>query len=54
MYAQKYVIGGFLNTFYWSSSEYSSNDVWVEHYNNGYQTYAGKIYAYSVRAARAF
>ncbi len=48
-------LGGFAKQAYWSSSEYSSNDVWYQHFNTGYQHFIGKaaeiVY---VRAVRSF
>ena len=50
-------IGGFGSTIYWSSTEKSRDDAWVEHFQwNGYQSYImTKIVGnYYVRAVRAF
>jgi hypothetical protein len=47
-------IGGFATNFYWSSSEYSSNHAWRQHFNLGNQTYYFKVNTYGVRAIRDF
>jgi hypothetical protein len=48
-------IGGFENTWYWSSSEFNSYCVWFLSHNSGYSDYAVyKIDSYSVRVIRAF
>jgi hypothetical protein len=47
-------IGGFADNYYWSSSEYSSDDAWVQYFFNGFQGYYNKNYSTRVRAVRAF
>jgi hypothetical protein len=37
---------------YWSSTEYSSQFAWYQHFNNGRQTYVQKLTDYRVRAIR--
>jgi hypothetical protein len=56
MYSNQQVrnIGGFLNTQYWSSSEYDAANVWHMGFGDGYVYYNGKIENYQVRAVRAF
>ncbi len=53
MNSQSGVIGGFVNNFYWSSSEKDSGSAWGLHFQYGYQ-YTGKASPYYVRAVRAF
>ena len=40
------------DTWYWSSSEYSSNSTWRQHFSNGNQDYNAKTYAYPCRLLR--
>ncbi len=47
-------IGGFINYYYWSSTEYGNNSAWRQYFYNGDQDYIDKLYADSVRAVRAF
>jgi hypothetical protein len=47
-------LGGFSNTYSWSSSEYSYENAWVQYFDLGYQFYNYKYCTYSVRPARAF
>jgi hypothetical protein len=55
LYLQKAVVGGFADYFYWSSSEYSVNDAWLQLFTNGYQVNGPKSTTYYyVRAIRAF
>ena len=54
LYLQKTVVGGFANSFYWSSSEEDVNFAWVEDFTNGNQATAYKFGANNVRAVRAF
>jgi hypothetical protein len=58
MYLQKTVIGGFINSTYWSSSEWFSSEsdqgAWEQSFTNGSQGYTFKFYTYHVRAVRAF
>lgn len=37
---------------YWSSTEYSSQFAWYQHFNDGRQSYAQKLTSYRVRAVR--
>ena len=56
LYQQNTVVGGFANSYYWSSSEDNSNNAWPQNFSNGSQYYNG-FYKYStlpVRAVRAF
>ncbi len=54
LYAQKDVVGGFASTFYWSSSEGGSNNVWLKSFDNGDQGDVNKNLTNGVRAVRAF
>jgi Protein of unknown function (DUF1566) len=54
MYLQKTVIGGFANSFYWSSSEYDAGDAWYQYFPSGTQLNGGKTNPTYVRAIRAF
>ena len=47
-------LGGLLAGIYWSSSEDSSGAAWYRAFSSGWQHPMTKIYAYRVRAARAF
>ena len=48
-------MGGFTNTWYWSSSQYSNYLAWSQYFSDGSQrNYLVKDYAHSVRAVRAF
>jgi len=49
------VLGGFTNTFYWSSSESCAHHVWSVYFTSGTtSTTYGKTYTFYVRAVRAF
>jgi hypothetical protein len=54
LYLQKTVIGGFINSTYWSSSEYNAYFALGQDFYNGNQLNASKIATGSVRAVRAF
>jgi len=49
-------IGGFVNGYYWSSTEGDSSSAWLQDFNNGYPdtNYKYNSLFYSVRAVRAF
>jgi hypothetical protein len=47
-------IGGFAPNYYWSSSEGSSYDAWLQNFSNGNQGSYRKDYSLRVRAGRAF
>ena len=56
IYLNKVAIGGFSNVEYWSSSEYTINNVWYFNFPTGH-AYPGlnnKNFTYRVRAVRAF
>jgi hypothetical protein len=46
--------GNFLTTWYWSSTELTSNQAWYLNFNVGNQSGNGKNGTYNVRAVRAF
>jgi len=55
LYLQKTVVGGFTNTYYWSSSESNNGNAWYQYFINGNQfNYFTKYTTYYVRAVRAF
>ena len=35
LYAQKSLVGGFVNEIYWSSSEFDTGDAWVQDFTDG-------------------
>jgi hypothetical protein len=49
-----YVVGGFGNSHYWSSSEVDSGNARGQSFSSGYQGVYTKNYTLSVRAVRAF
>ncbi len=54
MYIQKSVIGGFLSSNYWSSSEYSTYNAWRQNFNVGNKFNVTKYGSCYVRAFRGF
>jgi hypothetical protein len=54
LYQQKNVIGGFVNDFYWSSTEQDKNSAYGENFSDGYQHSYFKLDALYIRAVRAF
>jgi Protein of unknown function (DUF1566) len=55
MYLQKTVIGGFAGSFYWSSSESSADNAWLQNFGTGTQSAVSKSSGTTkVRAVRAF
>ena len=55
IYENKFGIGGFTDTYYWSSTQYDANGAWLQDYYNGNQYNASKSGTSSkVRAVRAF
>ena len=54
VYNQKSDIGGFANSYYWSSTEYDDSIAWIQDFSNG-NSYPHFEYVYgNVRAVRAF
>jgi len=47
-------VGGFADSYYWSSSAYSLQYAWEQNFINGSQGYTSKASSLSVRAVRAF
>jgi hypothetical protein len=55
LYLQKVIVGGFTNSFYWSSTELDSLNAWYRNFSNGTQNNGAKnLPSLSVRAIRAF
>jgi hypothetical protein len=55
LYINRVAIGGFTNSYYWSSLEYYSYAAWIQVFGNGNQNTEDKGSSYgSVRAVRAF
>jgi hypothetical protein len=56
LYLQKRTVGGFADysTYYWSSSESSATNAWLQVFINGFQSHSNKGYVSRVRAVRAF
>jgi hypothetical protein len=47
-------IGGFVNAYYWSSTEFDTSNAWDQYFTSGSQSYYDKNYSDNVRAVRAF
>ena len=54
LYAQKAVVGGFADDYYWSSIQDDSNYAWYQYFKRGARNDGSKDYAFRVRAVRAF
>ena len=54
MYKQRTAIGGFQDSWYWSSSQFNYSYAWYQNFLNGSQSYYAKDSACRVRAVRAF
>ena len=54
MYTQKAAILGFIDNYYWSSTEFSRDFAWRHDFSIDNQNYRGKVYEFNVRAVRAF
>jgi hypothetical protein len=54
LYLNKSAIGGFISTWYWSSSEYSDLQAWKVGFLNGSELYYGKNQENYIRAIRSF
>ena len=54
MYLQKIAIGVFASGYYWSSTELSTVQGWIQNFNLGSQSFSNKEATYYVRAVRAF
>ena len=57
MYKSKDAIGNFTNEYYWSSSEHSNFEGWLQNFETGNQAFTYKVFngiTYPVRAIRSF
>jgi hypothetical protein len=54
VYTQIGVLGNFLPSYYWSSSEHSGDLAWSVGFSSGVPDYRGKNFSLRVRAVRAF
>jgi len=54
LYHAKSAVGGFSDSYYWSSTEYSANNAWGQDFSTGNQGYGYKAGKLCVRAVRAF
>jgi len=54
LYLNKAIIGGFADDFYWSSSEHSSDNAWLQHVGIGDQDFTTKLMDARIRAIRYF
>ena len=54
LYINKVLIGGFVNTDYWSSSEFLNDSAWGQNFNNGNQANLNKGDGRHIRAIRSF
>jgi hypothetical protein len=52
MYEAKEEIKGFVDDFYWSSTEYRTTSAYGFRFGVGYASFTYKIYTYSVRAVK--
>ena len=54
LYQQRALVGGFTNSYYWSSSEYNAYDAWKQYFTNGNQFNNDKNFTFYVRCVRSF
>ena len=54
IYKQRRSIGGFIDTYYWSSTEVDNGGAWDQNFGDGSQGVNSKDYTDNVRAVRAF
>ena len=54
LYLNRVAVGGFASAYYWSSTESSSGNAWLQYFVNGAQYNPNKNATYRVRAIRAF
>ena len=47
-------LGGFVNSYYWSSSEKTSTSAWCQRFDTGFQAAGAKLTSFHVRAIREF
>ena len=54
LFANRALVGGLQDTFYWSSTEHGEGSAWEQSFGSGAQYYANKNFPIRVRAIRAF
>ena len=54
LYQKKNLVGGFSNSYYWSSSESNAHTAWLQYFNDGYQLTNNKGSGYYVRCIRSY
>ncbi|MEP6796099.1 MAG: DUF1566 domain-containing protein [Saprospiraceae bacterium] len=54
LFLNRVAIGGFINYYYWSSSEFDIFNAWHQYFLSGAQAYISKANSYYVRPVRAF
>ena len=54
LYLKKSVVGGFGTGFYWSSTEFFSDQAWAQDFYDGQKLNSSKNLSFNVRAIRAF
>jgi hypothetical protein len=54
LYFKNSVVGGFADSYYWSSTENGADNAWSQYFGNGGQDWDGKAGYNRVRAVRAF
>jgi Protein of unknown function (DUF1566)/Pentapeptide repeats (8 copies) len=54
LYLNRSAVGGFVDSVYWSSTEYSARVAWVQGFDDGGQNYYYKYSEWRVRPVRAF
>lgn len=54
LYTNQVAIGGFVEDFYWSSTESANLYAWYQDFSSGFQYYDLKLLTYYVRAIRSF
>ena len=54
LYHAKDTLGGFVDYYYWSSSEYTANNAWTQYFGSGSQGTSGKTGKWRVRPVRTF
>ena len=54
LYLARTTVGGFVEDYYWSSTEYSSYNAWFQYFGDGSQGNFGKDTTFYVRPVRAF
>ncbi|MCX7117581.1 MAG: IPT/TIG domain-containing protein [Legionellales bacterium] len=54
LYANRFAISGFASAHYWSSTQVTVNNAWVQHFSDGAQVFFGKNFTFHVRCVRGF